>query len=105
MTVWEELIVYFPLTLHRPPKEQPLQQFFVAVGTYLPSRCLAKIGGYTDPRLSFDKTRTVQKTTLPTIFLFLRVFFAAGTCLQDRCLETIHIQTHRLMGEVYEVSH
>jgi hypothetical protein len=44
MTLWEELIDYFPLMLHKPHKNQPLKQFIVAVGTRLTYRCLAKIG-------------------------------------------------------------
>jgi hypothetical protein len=42
----------------------------------------------------------------PTVLLLLRVFYAAGTCLPNPCLATIggsHIQTHRLMGAIYEV--
>jgi hypothetical protein len=42
----------------------------------------------------------------PTILLLLRVFVAAGTCLSSHSLATIggiHIQTHRLMGGIYEV--
>jgi hypothetical protein len=56
--------------------------------------------------------------TYPTIPLLLRVFVAAGTCLQSRCLAQkggIHIteplpsndkrdtHTDRLMGGIYEV--
>jgi hypothetical protein len=42
----------------------------------------------------------------PTILLFLRVFVAAVPFLPSRCLVTIgglHIQTHRMMGRIYEV--
>jgi hypothetical protein len=44
--------------------------------------------------------------TRPTIRLLFGVFIAARTCLPSRCLATtggIHIQTHRLMGGIYEV--
>jgi hypothetical protein len=43
--------------------------------------------------------------TRPTILLSLRVFTAAGTCLPSRCLPKawIHIETHRLLGGIYEV--
>jgi hypothetical protein len=40
--------------------------------------------------------------TRPTILLF-HIFVAAGTCLPSLCLATIgevHIQIHRLMGEM-----
>jgi hypothetical protein len=37
-------------------------------------------------RLSFDKIRTAQKMTSPTIHLLLRVFVATVTCLPSRCL-------------------
>jgi hypothetical protein len=31
--LWEELIAYFPLILHRPHRKWRLQQFFIAAGT------------------------------------------------------------------------
>jgi hypothetical protein len=45
---WEELIVYFPLILYEPHIKRRLQQFFVTIGTCLPSRCLATVVGHTD---------------------------------------------------------
>jgi hypothetical protein len=42
--------------------------YFTAV-TFIPSRCLAKMDGYT----SFDTTQATLKTTRPTILLQLRV--------------------------------
>jgi hypothetical protein len=62
--------------------------------------------GRTNRLLSFDTTQTANKTTRPRINLLLRVFVAAGTRFQSRCLATIggiQIQTHRLMGGIYEV--
>jgi hypothetical protein len=62
--------------------------------------------GRTNRLLSFDTTRTAQKRMRPTIFLLLSVFVAAGTCLPRRCLSILwglHMQTHRLMGGIYEV--
>jgi hypothetical protein len=41
---WEELIAYFSLTRHRPYGKGQFQQFFVAAGKSLQSRCLATIG-------------------------------------------------------------
>jgi hypothetical protein len=44
--------------------------------------------------------------TRPKILLWMRVFVASETCLPSRCLATIggiHIQTHRLLGRIYEV--
>jgi hypothetical protein len=52
------------------------------------------------------KTWSTLKMTRPAILLLLRVFVATGTCLPSRCLATIgriHIRTHRLMGEIYQV--
>jgi hypothetical protein len=48
---WEELIAYFPLIRHGPHRKRRLQQFFVAAGKSLPSRCLATKGGihFTEP--------------------------------------------------------
>jgi hypothetical protein len=57
-------------------------------------------------RLLFGKTRTAQKLTRPTALPFLRVFLAAGTCLPSSYLAIkggIYIQTHSLMGGIYEV--
>jgi hypothetical protein len=51
-------------------------------------------------------TRTAQKTKRSTILLVLHVFVATGTCLSSSCLITtgrIQIQTHKLMGGIYEV--
>jgi hypothetical protein len=56
-------------------------------------------------KLSFDTTRTVQKTTPPTILL-LSVFVAAGTCLRSRFLAFIggiNIHSHRLIRVIYRV--
>jgi hypothetical protein len=39
-------------------------------------------------------TRTVQKTTPPTILLLFCVFIVTGTCLPSRCLATIRGDTH-----------
>jgi hypothetical protein len=42
----------------------------------------------------------------PTILLLLHALVAAGTCLPSRCLAPkggIILQTHRLMGNIYEV--
>jgi hypothetical protein len=41
----EELIAYVPLIRHRSQRIRCLEQFFVAAGTSLPSRCLATMGG------------------------------------------------------------
>jgi hypothetical protein len=38
-------------------------------------------------RLSFDNTRTTQKTMLPTVLVF-RVFIAVKTCIPSRYLAT-----------------
>jgi hypothetical protein len=89
---------------------------------------IPEVLGRTNRLLFFYVTWTTKKTRLPTILrchmkvlprndrgyretrpttlLFLRVFLTAGTCLPRRCLATIgeiHIQTHRLMGGIYEV--
>jgi hypothetical protein len=109
---WEELIIYFPLIPRGPHRKWHLQQFFVAMGMSLLSYCLAMIGGYID-----RSTRHVR----PTIPLLLHVFNATGTCLPSHCLamkrgihfteplpsndKGLHIQTHRLMGAIYEVHH
>jgi hypothetical protein len=45
-------------------------------------------------RLPFDTTRTVQKTTHPTILQLLSVFVATATCLASRYLATIRGDTH-----------
>jgi hypothetical protein len=46
---WEELTAHFPLIIHGPHRKRRLQQFFVAVETYLLSCYLANDKGeYTD---------------------------------------------------------
>jgi hypothetical protein len=90
---WEELVAYFRFIRHEPHRKR-LQQIFVAAGTSLPSCYLANIGGHKD----------THRHTCPTI-LFLCIFVAARMCLPIHCLATkgrIHIQTHRLMGGIYE---
>jgi hypothetical protein len=42
------------------------------------------------------------KTSLPTFLLLLRVFVAAGTCLPSSYMG-LHVEAHRLMGELYKV--
>jgi hypothetical protein len=49
---WEELTVYFPLIRDGPHRKQRVQLFFnclciCCAVTFLPSRCVAKIEGYT----------------------------------------------------------
>jgi hypothetical protein len=51
--------------------------------------------GRTNRLLSFDTTRTEERTTLPAILLFLRVFAAAVMILPSRCLATITRYTYR----------
>jgi hypothetical protein len=58
---------------------------FVAAGTFLSNRCLQTRA----TEISFDMTRTAQKTTRPTINLLFFAFFAAGKCLPSRCLATL----------------
>jgi hypothetical protein len=50
--------------------------------------------------LSFDTTQTAQKMTPPTIIRCHGNVFTESLAGNDRRL---HIQTHRLMGGVYEV--
>jgi hypothetical protein len=45
---WKELIAYYPLIRHESYRKWRLQQFFVAAGTCLLSRCLATLGKYRD---------------------------------------------------------
>jgi hypothetical protein len=100
---WEELIAYFPLTGQGPHRKQRLQQFFGAAETSLPCCFLGKIAGYTDrPRDSLlIRHGSHRKWRVHELFI------AAGTSLPSRCLATIgwiHVQSHRLMGGIYEVS-
>jgi hypothetical protein len=92
---WEELIAYFPLIRHTPYRKRCLQQF-IAAGMFLLFL------------LSNDRgiRRQTHRHTRPTILLLLRVFIDEGTCFPSRCLAMkvgIHIQTHRLIGGIYEV--
>jgi hypothetical protein len=59
----------------------------------------------TNRLLSCDKTRTPQKTTRPTIVVCACIrccgnIFTEPLPSNDR---VIHIQTHRLVGDIYEV--
>jgi hypothetical protein len=59
-------------------------------------------------RLSLDKTWTAQKMMRLTILLLLCVFVVVGMCFPCRWLTLkggIHIQTHKLMGELYDICH
>jgi hypothetical protein len=65
--------------------------------------------------------RQTHRHMRPTIPLLLHVFNATGTCLPSHCLamkggicftkplpsnnRRLHIQTYRLMGDIYEVHH
>jgi hypothetical protein len=70
---WEEPIAYFPLIGHGPHRKLR-QQFFVAVGTCLQSRCLANDMGDTQTHsISFDTSGRAQNMTRPTMLLLLRV--------------------------------
>jgi hypothetical protein len=113
---WEELIAY-----RGPHRKLRLQQFFVATGTSLPSFYLATVGGYTDrptdsPLIRHRphrKWRGQQFICCCVYSLPLeRVWWAVaqqrkeGYTLPSLSLATIggmHIQTHRLMGGIYEV--
>jgi hypothetical protein len=69
------------------------QHFFVAAGTSLPSCYLAAIEGDTDKQTHAPNDSTIVE----------RVFVAAGTCLQSRCLamkERIH--RHTLIRGIYD---
>lgn len=75
--IWEELIAYFPTKWHVPHIKLCLQQFFIAVGMFIPSCYLVTIGEYIE---------TDHGHTPTIILLFLRVSVATGTCLPSRCL-------------------
>jgi hypothetical protein len=46
-----------------------------------------------------------EKEALNNSYIFLRIFVAAGTCSRLITTGRIHIQTHRLMGRIYEARH
>jgi hypothetical protein len=81
----EELIAYFPLIRHGPHRKRHLQQFLVAAGTCLSSRCLATIGGYTDRLTGSPLIRhgPHRKWHLQQFVV------AAGTCLPSHCLASM----------------
>jgi hypothetical protein len=102
-STWEELMAYSPLIRHGPHRKQRLQQLFVAAETSLPSRCIATIRGYAqkDPQTPHWYDRPHRKRRA-------QQFFHSCVCICCRgnvCTEpsNIHIQTHRLMGGIYEV--
>jgi hypothetical protein len=104
---WEELITYFPLIGHGPYRKWRRQHFLFCHENVFTEPLPSNNRGIhrQTHRLSFDMTRSAQKTTCPSIIQLLCVFFAAETCSPSRCLATIgriHIQTHRLMRRMYE---
>jgi hypothetical protein len=78
---WEELIAYFPLIRHEPHRKRHLQHFFVTVENILQTCYLASTEGYTD--------------TPAQQFFYWCVYWLPR--------ERIHLQTHSLMEEIYEV--
>jgi hypothetical protein len=96
----EEPTAYFPSMRQILHRNRRLQQFLLAAGTCLSSRCLARVGRYTDgPTESAQTKGRVQQ-------LF-------HCCLCIRCHDNffteplpnnVHIQAHRLIWGIYEVS-
>jgi hypothetical protein len=56
-------------------------------------------------RLSFDTTRRAYKTTRPTFLLLLRCILCRSNVFAEQLSSNVHIQTHWLMGGIYEVRH
>jgi hypothetical protein len=105
---WEELIAYSPFIRHGPHRKRRLQQIFVAAGTCLLSHCLAMIGGYTErPTLSALKRHGQHRERRVQQFVYCCVCIRCRGKVFTEPLPTndrrIHIQTHRLMGGIYEI--
>jgi hypothetical protein len=103
---WEELIAYFPLILlHGQQRKRRLQQFFVAAGTCLPSRCLATIRGQADRRTDSPLIRygPYSKRRVQQLFYYCVYIRCHGDILTEPLPSNIHIQTYRLMRVIYEV--
>jgi hypothetical protein len=100
---WEELIAYFPLKRHGQHKKRRLQQFLVAAGTCLPSRCLLKIEGYTHRPIDFPLIRhgPHRKWRGQQLFYFCVCILCRGDVFTDPLPSNINI--HRLRWGIYEV--
>jgi hypothetical protein len=95
---------YFTVSVLRLPFSSPPTTRRVTVELFEPASTRVS-SGRTNPLLSLIQHGPHRKTTRPTILLLLCVLVAAGTFLQIRYLaeKGIHMQTHRLMGGIYEV--
>jgi hypothetical protein len=84
-------LLFFDLTPH---KKRRLEQFSFAEGMRLPSRYLAKIGGYTNRPTGSPLVRhgPYRKRRLE------QFFFAAGKCLPSRYLAKVEGYTNRPTG-------
>jgi hypothetical protein len=76
--------------------------------SYLPLALYVTIrsGKNWSPTLLLYNTDRVEHDMYNNSSMFVCVFVAAVKCLPSRCLATldgIHIETHRLMGGIYEV--
>jgi hypothetical protein len=84
-----------------PHRKRRFHQFFVVAGTYLPSRCLV-----TDRQtiLQYD-TNNIENdvSDISSVVARIRCNWNMSTESLPNNKKRIHIQTHRLMGGIYEV--
>jgi hypothetical protein len=97
------MITYFPLIRHGPHRKRRFQQFFMAAGTCLPSRCLATIGEYTVRPTDFPLIRHGPYRTRCLQQYFYFCLYSVSAVPLPSNYKGIHIQTHRPMGGIYEV--
>jgi hypothetical protein len=101
--LWEELISYFPLIRHEPHRKRR-EQFLVAAGKCLPSRCLATIGGYTDRPTDSPLIRhgPHRKRCVQQFFYCCMCIRCRGNVFTEPLPSKIYIQTPRLIGGIYK---
>jgi hypothetical protein len=89
--LWEKLIAYFPLILHGPHRKRRLQQFFVAPGTCLASRCLATVRGDIKKHRLMGGIHVVRRYDGSGSMIFIKT----GSGIKKLMGGGIHVQTHR----------
>jgi hypothetical protein len=106
----KKLIAYFLFIQHGPRRKWHLQKFFVVVRRILPRCYLAMIERYidrpTDTRVQQFFYCCVYPLPRERVYRAVDEEWKEGYTLSNFCLATIgriRIQTHRLMGGIYEV--
>jgi hypothetical protein len=99
-----EPVAYFHFIRHETHIKRRLQQLWVAPGKCIPSCCLATIRRVTDPQtlLWYDTDHIKNESSNNSYIFALLVAVGTFTELLPSNDKVIQIQTHRLIGGIYE---